>query len=92
LVYKEVIPVYSSLMISHEYFVTFPDGDELEIAGPLATGAIVDVNAVPFELPLGSIRTLAYRIAIKRTAENKGNTVTRYTLEQLSAEDLLEYT
>lgn len=80
------------MMTLYEYYAVFPNGDIQEISASLPPGAIVDVNAIPHRLPLPTIRTLAYRIAVKRTSENRGVVETRYILEQLSAQDLIEYT
>lgn len=78
-------------MTLYEFYVSFPDGDTREIDTPLSMADLFDVNAVPLTLPLPSNRMLAYRIASRRTTEERGIVTTFYSLEQLSSDDLLAY-
>lgn len=91
-IYRGIITGYSLCMTLYEYYAVFPDGEIQEIAGPIAPNALVDVNATPHTIPLATIKTLAYRVAVKRTFEDRGVVETRYLLEQLTADELIEYT
>jgi hypothetical protein len=79
-------------MTLYEFHLVFPEGETQEISHPLRISELVDVNGNPLSLPLPTSRMLAYHVARKRTAEDRGLVVTWYFLEQLSAPELLEYT
>lgn len=79
-------------MTLYEFHLVFPDGQTQEIRHQLRGGELVDVNGLELSVPLPTNRMLAYRIARKRTAEDRGLVVTWYFLEQMTAMDLLGYT
>jgi len=78
-------------MTLYEYYATFPDGEVREIGWPLSPGDLVDINAYALPVPLPTNRMIAYRISAKRTREKRGIVETWYRLEQLNAEELLDY-
>lgn len=79
-------------MTLFEFHLVFPEGETQEIQHQLRVNQIVDVNGIPLLLPLPTNRMIAYHVARKRTAEDRGLVVTWYFLEQLNALELLEYT
>lgn len=83
---------YSSVMYIREYYVVFPDGEQIETEAPPAMSALLDANGLPHALPLKTVKTLAYRVCGKRTVEKTGFSAEFYLLEQMGAEDLAPYT
>jgi len=79
-------------MTLYEFHLVFPEGETQEIQHELRINDIVDINGYPLSLPLPTNRMLAYHVARKRMAEERGLVVTWYFLEQLNAGDLLEFT
>ena len=79
-------------MTQYEFHIVYPEGETREIEHQLRPGQLVDLNGFPLAIPLPTNRMIAYHVARKRTAEEKGLVVTWYFLEQLSALDLLAYT
>jgi len=79
-------------MTLYEFHLVFPEGETQEIQHQLRINDIVDVNGNPLALPLPTNRMIAYHVARKRTAEETGLVVTWYFLEQLNANELIEYT
>ncbi len=75
----------------YEYYLIFPDGDQIEVPRPPRMHDILDANGFPHRLPLKTEKTLAFRIVGKRTVEKRGVTAEFYTLEQMSAAELLAY-
>ena len=78
-------------MFIAEYFIVFPEGDSQEIRSRLMLNQIVDVNGNPLPLPLPTNRMVAFRVDKIRTNDHKGGSETYHYLEQLSAQELLEY-
>ena len=74
-----------------EYFVVFPEGDTQEIHGRLSLNQLVDVNGNPLRLPLPTNRMVAFRVNKVKTNDYKGGSETFHYLEQLSANELMEY-
>lgn len=79
-------------MTLYEFHIVFPEGETQEIDHQLCVNDIVDLNGNPLQCPLPTNRMIAYHVARKRTAEDRGLVVTWYFLEQLNAAELLEYT
>lgn len=79
-------------MTLYENYIVFPDGEEREINHKIGMGDLVDLNGFPLDIPLATNRMLAYHVAQKRTREDRGVITTRYYLEQLNANELLDYT
>ncbi|GAB1483825.1 hypothetical protein MASR2M78_26410 [Treponema sp.] len=78
-------------MRSNEYFIVFPEGDIQEVPLRLSIGELVDINGRPLELPLPSIRTIAFRVARIQTKEERNATELYHHLELMSAEELRAY-
>jgi len=78
-------------MFMTEYFIVFPEGDTQEIRGRLSLNQLVDVNGNPVELPLPTNRMVVFQVAKVKTNDYKGGCETYHFLEQLSAQELLEY-
>lgn len=79
-------------MTLYEFHIVYPEGETREIGHQLRMDDIIDLNGFPLALPLPSNRMIAYHIARKRTAEERGLVVTWYFLEQLNSDELIEYT
>ena len=78
-------------MFMTDFFIVFPEGDTQEIQGRLRLNQLVDVNGNPLDLPLPTNRMVAFRVAGIKTNDYKGGSETYHFLEQLSAQELLEY-
>ena len=78
-------------MFMTDYFIVYPDGDSQEIQGRLRINQLVDLNGNPVALPLPTNRMVVYRVEKIRTNDYKGGSETYHHLEQLSAQELLEY-
>lgn len=68
--------------------LVYPEGDTQEIGWPLRFGQIVDVSGNPLDLPVPTVRMLAYRVRRISTEETRNEDITRYEVEQLFPEDL----
>ena len=79
-------------MTLYENYIVFPDGENREITHRIGIGDLVDINGFPLSTPLATNRMIAYHVARKRTEEERGIITTMYYLEQLNANELLEYT
>ena len=78
-------------MFMTEYFIVFPEGDTQEIQGRLFINQLVDVNGNPLPLPLPTNRMVVFRVEKIQTKDYKGGNETYHYLEQLSAQELLEF-
>ena len=78
-------------MFMKEYYIVFPEGDVQEIPGRLSLNTMVDMNGRELKLPLSTNRMIVFRVARIKVNENRGGNETFHYLEQLSAEELLEY-
>ena len=78
-------------MFMTDYFIVFPEGDAQEIHGRLPLNQLVDINGNPLALPLQTNRMIVFRVAKISTNEYKGGKEIYHYLEQLSANELLEY-
>lgn len=78
-------------MTLYEYYIIYPDGEKQEIDGPVSAGSFLDINGriLPHQLPTNKM--IVYQVQGKRTIEDRGIIRTLYFLEQLSAEELLDY-
>lgn len=79
-------------MTLYENYIVFPDGEQREISHSIRMDDLVDLNGFPLDIPIATNRMLAYHVAQKRTREDRGIITTLYYLEQLNANELLEYT
>jgi len=78
-------------MYMTEYFIVYPEGDTQEIQGRLTLNQLVDVNGNPVALPLPTNRMVVFRVEKVRTNDYKGGSETFHYLEQVSANELLEF-
>ena len=78
-------------MFVSEFFIVFPEGDVQEVPGRLPFNALVDMNGNVLFKPLPTNKMIAFRVDKIKTEEKKGSSETYHFLEQLSAEELLEY-
>jgi len=78
-------------MYMTEYFIVFPEGDTQEIQGRLMLNQLVDVNGRPVPLPLPTNRMVVFEVSKITTNDYKGGSETYHFLEQVSAQELLEY-
>ena len=78
-------------MYMTDYFIVFPEGDTQEVRGRLRLNQLVDVNGNPLPLPLPTNRMVVFRVARISVNDYKGGNETYHYLEQLSANELLEY-
>ena len=78
-------------MFMNEYYIVFPEGDVQEIQGRLSLNILVDMNGSELGLPLPTNRMIVFRVARIKVNENKGGNETFHFLEQLSAEELIQY-
>ena len=78
-------------MFMTEYFIVYPEGDTQEIHNRLMLNQLVDVNGNPLDLPLSTNRMVVFRVIKVKTNDYKGGSETYHFLEQVSAQELLEY-
>lgn len=78
-------------MTIYEYYMVFPDGEQQEISTPIPAGVLVDMNGNILPARLPTHKMIAYEVAGKRTFEERGFVRTMYMLQQLSADELLDY-
>lgn len=78
-------------MTLYEYYMIFPDGEQQEISSPIPAGALVDMNGNMLPARLPTHKMIVYEVAGKRTLEERGLVRIMYILEQLSADELLDY-
>ncbi|WP_024465181.1 hypothetical protein [Treponema pedis] len=78
-------------MTLYEYYIVFPDGEKQEINRSIPAGYLIDINGNPISVPLPTNKMIAYQVAGKRTLQECGIIRTFYILEQLTAEELLDY-
>lgn len=78
-------------MTLYEYYIIYPDGEKQEISGPVSIGTFLDINGnqLPHQLPTNKM--IVYQVQSKRTIENRGIVQIIYVVEQLDAEELLDY-
>ena len=78
-------------MFIQEFFIVFPEGDVQEIRGRLPFNALVDMNGNVLNPPLSTNKMIVFRVNRIKTEDKKGSSETYHFLEQLSAEELIEY-
>ena len=78
-------------MTLYEFYIFYPDGEKQEISGPVSIGTFLDINGnqLPHQLPTNKM--IVYQVQSKRTIENRGIVQIIYVVEQLDAEELLDY-
>ena len=78
-------------MTTYTYLLVYPDGDVQEAARQLQINQIVDLNGFPLTPPLRTLRMIVYRVFRITRDEHRGEAVTRYHLELVKREEMLEY-
>jgi hypothetical protein len=78
-------------MFITEYFIVYPEGDTQEIEGRLSLNQLVDVNGNPLYTPLPTNRMVVFQVTKISTDEYKGGKAIYHYLEQVSAQELMEY-
>lgn len=71
--------------------LVYPEGDTQEVQWRLQFGQIVDVSGRPLDLPLPTVRMIAFRVRRISTEETRNEDITSYYLEQLFPDDLATY-
>lgn len=71
--------------------LVYPEGDTQEIEWSLRFGQLVDVSGKPLNLPVPTVRMLAFRVGRISTDETRNEDITSYYLEQLFPDDLAAY-
>ena len=75
--------VYSRVLV-------YPDGDTQETETALRINQLVDLNGNPLQTPISTVRMIVYRVYKITTSESKGESVTRYHLELVKRDEMLE--
>lgn len=88
---KNRAPGYDFTMFISEFFIVFPEGDTQEIQSRLRLNQLVDVNGNPVDLPLRTNRMIVFRVERISTNDYKGGSAVYHYLDQVSAQELLEY-
>ena len=78
-------------MTTYSRFLVYPDGDTQEAASQLQVNQIVDLNGIPLTPPLPTVRMIVYRVYKITAGESRGEHTTRYHLELVKREEMLEY-
>lgn len=78
-------------MTVYSHYIVYPDGDMQEAMQPLTINQLVDINGGPLALPLPTVRMIVYRVYKITRSETKGETTTRYHLELVRRDEMLEH-
>lgn len=79
-------------MTLYEYFLVFPDGQMQEVFYPISVFSFVDMNGRTLSVPLPTNKMIVYQVSQKRTVESDPGIIkVYYVLEQLNANELLDY-
>ena len=76
--------IYTSLLV-------YPEGDTQEAIQSLKINQLVDVNGMPLALPVATVKMIAYRVYKITRSETKGETITRYHLELVRRDEMIEH-
>ena len=77
-------------MTTYSYVLVYPDGEAQETVAQLRIDQLVDLNGIPQKLPLPTARMIVYRVYKITESETRGEVVTRYHLELVRREEMLE--
>jgi len=77
-------------MTIYSRVLVYPDGDTQEAVAILRINQLVDLNGNPLQMPLPTVRMIAYRVYKITTSESKGESVTRYHLELVRRDEMFE--
>ena len=78
-------------MTIYTRLLVYPNGDTQEARVSLRINQIVDLNGYPLDLPLDTVKMIAYRVNKITTCESRGEETTSYHLELVRREEMLEY-
>ena len=78
-------------MTLYEYYIIYPDGENQDISGPVSIGTFLDINGNQLPQRLPTNKMIVYQVQSKRTIENRGIVQIIYVVEQLDAQELLDY-
>ena len=78
-------------MTLYEYYIIYPDGEKQEISSPVSIGTFLDINGNQLPQRLPTNKMIVYQVQSKRTIENRGIVQIIYVVEQLDAQELLDY-
>lgn len=78
-------------MTLYEYYLVYPEGDIQEISHAVHVSSLVDINGNKLATPLPTNKMLAYYVQRKHTREERGIVQVHYILDQLTADELLDY-
>ena len=70
------------------HILVYPEGDTQEIEWTLRFNQVVDVSGRPIQLPVPTVRMLAYRVFRVSHEDTRNENITKYFLEQLYPDDL----
>jgi hypothetical protein len=70
--------------------IVYPEGETQEIEHPLSLNQLVDINGLPLQPPLPTIRMIVYRVYKIATESLKGEDIVNYHLEQLWRDEMEE--
>lgn len=76
--------IYTDLLV-------YPEGDTQEALQQLTINQLVDLNGAPLALPLPTAKMIVYRVYKITKSEMKGEITTRYHLELVRRDELLEH-
>jgi len=72
------------------FLLVYQVGDTQEALSPLSINELVDLNGVPLQTPLPTVKMIVYRVYKITKSETKGEEVTRYHLELVRRREMLE--
>ena len=78
-------------MTIYSQILVYPDGDVQEAASALQINQLVDLNGLPLNLPLPTVRMIVYRIYKITIHESTGEHTRRYHLELVKRKEMFEY-
>ena len=71
--------------------LVYPDGETQEAAQKLQINQLVDINGIPLNLPLPTLKMIVYRVFKITVHESRGENTKRYHLELVKREEMLDY-
>jgi len=75
----------------YSHILVYPEGDVQNAPSPLRINQIVDLNGIPLSPPLPTVRMIVYRVYKITADESRGEHMTRYHLELVNREEMLDY-
>ncbi len=78
-------------MTVYSHYLVYPEGDMQEAAQPLTINQLVDINGRTLALPLPTVKMIVYRVYKITQGETKGEITTKYHLELVRRDEMLEH-